>query len=196
MPMLRPCMDPAFQTVGEAVKFFRQAFEVPIFIYFEVNVCSCCFSSRASASCTITTFLMGWYYYTASISDYDLRVSHLCRDAMIYNIMMYLRRMFPSSYHLAARRYNHDDSAPAKHYTRTEQPPKYFWTDFGLSHKFDPKAGPRWELFILGGEKSAPEHQRERYNVPCNPIATDVYYVGNLVKEDFLMVRATYFPLH
>lgn len=105
---------------------------------------------------------------------------------------MYLRRMFPCSYHFAARRYNRDYASPAKHYTRTERPPKYSWTDFGLSHKFD----PRWELSILGGGKSAPKHQRERYNVPCDPIATDMYYVGNLVKEKFLMVRATYFPLH
>jgi len=30
MPFLRPCGDPRFQTIGEALEFFRQVFEVDI----------------------------------------------------------------------------------------------------------------------------------------------------------------------
>jgi len=37
-----------------------------------------------------------------------------------------------------------------------------------------------------GGDESAPEHQ-DRVT-PCNPFPTDVYYLGNLVREEYMQV--------
>ncbi|KAH9913053.1 uncharacterized protein B0H18DRAFT_217325 [Fomitopsis serialis] len=46
--------------------------------------------------------------------------------------------------------------------------------DFGLSRRYDSEAGPRLELPILGGDRSAPEHQGTSGYVPCDPMPTDV----------------------
>ncbi|KAH9913054.1 uncharacterized protein B0H18DRAFT_1097494 [Fomitopsis serialis] len=110
------------------------------------------------------------------------------RDATILNIMMDPTPMFPEMFHYASELYNRDRTGPAKCFARTERSPKYFWTDFGLSVKYDldSETAPRLELPIMGGDKTAPEHQGELYHVPCDPIPTDVYYVGNLMREYFV----------
>jgi hypothetical protein len=77
------------------------------------------------------------------------------------------------------------------HYTRTEYPPKYYWIDFGLSTRHDPEStSPPAETRIWGGDKSVPEFQLEVYKGSYNPFPTDVYYVGNLIKTDFVDVSA------
>jgi hypothetical protein len=40
---------------------------------------------------------------------------------------------------------------------------------------------------IRGGDKSAPGHQDG--DTSYNPIPTDVYYLGNLVQEEYMEVR-------
>ena len=58
--------------------------------------------------------------------------------------------------------------------------------DFGLSRRYDPANGSPLDKPYQGGDKSVPEHQdTERF---CNPFPTDVYYVGNLVREEFIQV--------
>ena len=84
---------------------------------------------------------------------------------------------------------NSDFTGRAKHYTRTEFPVKYFYIDFGLSRKYDPgDASPR-ELPILGGDRSVPEFQGDGYDAPADPFPTDIYYLGNLMRQAFLDVR-------
>ncbi|KZT74546.1 hypothetical protein DAEQUDRAFT_742671 [Daedalea quercina L-15889] len=105
---------------------------------------------------------------------HEHNVAH--RDTMLLNIMLDPTPMFHNMYHFASTKY----------YARTERPPKYFWTDFGLSQRYNPETSSSRELPILGGDKSAPEHQGVSYNVPCDPMPTDVYYLGNLIRENFL----------
>ncbi|KAF8265698.1 hypothetical protein EI94DRAFT_1702283 [Lactarius quietus] len=45
---------------------------------------------------------------------------------------------------------------------------------------------------LRGGDRTAPEHGR---GGRCNPFPTDIYYIGNLVREQFLMVGLTYLHL-
>ncbi|KAF8263951.1 hypothetical protein EI94DRAFT_1739586 [Lactarius quietus] len=54
----------------------------------------------------------------------------------------------------------------------------------GLSRFYDPANGPPLDDPLRGGDKSAPEHQDRK--TPCNPFPTDVYYLGNLVREDYM----------
>lgn len=82
----------------------------------------------------------------------------------------------PTAYHLA------------KYITRTECWPRYFIIDFGLSMRYDPANGPPSELAVRGGDKSAPEHYGRHPSMP-NPFPTDIYYLGNMLKEDFLYSR-------
>jgi hypothetical protein len=78
----------------------------------------------------------------------------------------------------------------AKGYSRTRRPSQYLLIDFGLSRRYDPADGPPVDVPIRGGDKSAPEHQDG--NTSYNPFPTDVYYLGNLVREDYMEVRNSF----
>ena len=114
---------------------------------------------------------------------------------MILNIMMDPKPMWPELFHFTYSGYNREYTKPVKPFSRTERPPKYYWTDFGLSRRY-PEDGPRQELPILGGDKTVPEHQGDLYDVPCDPMPTDVYYVGSLIREYFLDVGTSPFLLY
>ncbi|KAH9054585.1 hypothetical protein EDB83DRAFT_2225461 [Lactarius deliciosus] len=67
-----------------------------------------------------------------------------------------------------------------KGYSRTRRLTRYLL--FGLSQRYDPANGPSLDRPLRGGDKSAPEHRdRETLRYPS---PTDVYYLGNLVRED------------
>ena len=65
---------------------------------------------------------------------------------------------------------------------------KYYFIDFGISRKYDPADLPPREPPIFGGDRSVPEFNKS--DEPCDPFPTDIYYVGNLIREDFLQVRS------
>ena len=74
----------------------------------------------------------------------------------------------------------------AKWHSRTRRPTRYLLIDFGLSRRYDPANGPPLDLPVRGGDKSAPEHQ-DRVML-CNPFSTDVYHLGNVIRDDFMRV--------
>jgi hypothetical protein len=122
-------------------------------------------------------------------------VTHRLRqsDCSGNNIMMDVSLLYPKGYHPRFIDRSRDYRGSAKHYTRTERPPKYFLIDFGLSRRYDPKDGPPLELPIHGGDKTVPEFQEEGYDKPSDPFVTDIYYLGNMIKENFLDVRLSPF---
>ena len=65
---------------------------------------------------------------------------------------------------------------------------RYYFIDFGISRKYDPADLPPREPPIFGGDRSVPEFNKS--DEPCDPFPTDIYYVGNLIREDFLQVRS------
>ncbi|TDL15666.1 hypothetical protein BD410DRAFT_796205 [Rickenella mellea] len=113
---------------------------------------------------------------------HDHLVAH--RDCCDNNIMMDPTAMYPKLFHPASSDKNLDFSGTAKHYTRTERPPRYLLIDFGLSRRYLSKDRPILEDPIRGGDKSVPEFQA--YDDPCDPFPTDVYYIGNLIREEFI----------
>ncbi|CAL1706314.1 unnamed protein product [Somion occarium] len=116
-----------------------------------------------------------------------LQFIHQChiahRDCMNLNIMMDPKPIFPKLYHPAANRRTKDFSGRAKYYTRTVRPVKYYFIDFGISRQYSPDDVHPLEDPILGGDKTVPEFQNS--NAPCDPFATNIYYLGNLIREDF-----------
>ncbi|KAI0709591.1 hypothetical protein C8T65DRAFT_739950 [Cerioporus squamosus] len=148
MPFLRSYNQPKFATVGEAVEFFRQAFEGLQFMH-------------------------------------EHRVAH--RDAMSLNILMDAKPLLPNMWHFVAPWRTRDFKKFVRPGSRTAHPVKYYWADFGLSRRYSPDDPNPMEYPILGGDKSVPEFEKDP-GVPCNPFPTDVYYVGNLIREDFLKV--------
>ncbi|KAJ3490970.1 hypothetical protein NLI96_g1017 [Meripilus lineatus] len=105
------------------------------------------------------------------------------RDCNSLNIMMDPTGLFPDLYHPQVPDMNYEYTDLAKRFTRTKAPIKYYLIDFGISRKFNPADGPPRELPIRGGDKSAPENDSEE---PIDPFPTDVYYLGNMIREDIL----------
>lgn len=147
MPLLRSYDNPRFQTIGEALEFFRQVFEGLQFMH-------------------------------------ENHVAH--RDIMSLNTMMDPVPMFPELFHPRRQNMKRDFSGPVKPLTRTQRPTKYFFVDFGHARKYNPDDGSPLELPLFGGDRTVPEFQEDGYDKPYNPFPTDIYYLGNLIREEFL----------
>jgi hypothetical protein len=100
--------------------------------------------------------------------------------------------LFPQGYHPTYENYlasfpgGRLKSAP--YYTRTQRPVRYYLIDFGLSCKFEPGEVPRADV-IEGGDHSAPEFQGGKDRLlNLDPFPTDIYYLGNLIRMEFLVV--------
>ncbi|KAI0065668.1 hypothetical protein BV25DRAFT_1913128 [Artomyces pyxidatus] len=114
---------------------------------------------------------------------HEHHVAH--RDCTVNNIMMD-GSMYPDSFHPIVVDRRRDWKGKAKHYTRTQRPLRYYFIDFGLSDIFKPEDGPPLVQPVRGGDKSAPEHSGDNYYVLHDPFPTDVYYLGNLIRENFV----------
>src|SRR6266403_3138976 len=105
------------------------------------------------------------------------------RDCTANNIMLDPSGMYPDGFHPIKINRTKDFKGKAIRYDRTQRPPRYYLIDFGLSRQYSSR-----EVLdnpLRGGDKSAPEHQTGKL---CNPFHTDIYYLGNLVRESFMMV--------
>ena len=111
--------------------------------------------------------------------------------------MMDASPLYVKPFHPANTGRRRDWKGPAKYISRTEyfkrtgRQVKYFLIDFGISRRYDryDKANgyPR-EIPIVPADKSVPEHQGQRCNEPSDPFATDIYLLGNAIREAFLKV--------
>ena len=111
-----------------------------------------------------------------------------CHDA---NIMMNADGMFPKGFHAADPSRTYDWTGSAKHLSRTERPPKYYYIDFGISVRFGlDESAPRTRVNAWGGDQDRPP-EIEHLNVEYNPFPTDVFYMGNIIKQNFTEVRKT-----
>lgn len=104
------------------------------------------------------------------------------RDCTVNNIMFDPSGMYPNGYHPSQINRSRSFKGRAKRYTRTDRPPRYYLIDFGLSRMYRSRIVT--DVPLRGGDKNAPEHLR---GGRCNPFPTDIYYLGNLVREQFLM---------
>ncbi|KAH8091415.1 kinase-like domain-containing protein [Cristinia sonorae] len=105
------------------------------------------------------------------------------RDCMGLNIMMDPRPMYPDMYHPDAWLLTRDLKHTAKYHSRTARPVRYYLIDFGLSRKYDATNTSPMEWPIWGGDKTVPEFQES--DDECNPFPTDIYYLGNMIREYF-----------
>jgi hypothetical protein len=106
-------------------------------------------------------------------------------DCTANNIMLDPSWMYPNGFHPVRIDRKRNFKGKATAYTRTQRPPRYVLIDFGLSRQYtsrDVVDDP-----LRRGDMSAPEHQLRR---PSNPFYTDIYYIGNLVRKEFMTVRA------
>ncbi|KAI0041033.1 hypothetical protein FA95DRAFT_1501976 [Auriscalpium vulgare] len=115
---------------------------------------------------------------------HKLHVAH--RDCTGQNIVLDPSGMYPNSFHPVKINRTRNFHWFAKSYTRTQRPPRYYLIDFGLSGTYDPAEGPPRDIVRRGGDKSAPEHRNYRDLPVVDPFPTDIYYLGNLLREDFM----------
>lgn len=104
------------------------------------------------------------------------------RDISILNVMMD-GSMFPDGWHPCDDEMDPTFTKDARFYSRSRRPPKYYFIDFGISRHYEPGHGPILEPPIRGGDKSVPEFTS---GAPCDPFATDIYYLGNFIREGIL----------
>jgi serine/threonine protein kinase len=109
------------------------------------------------------------------------------RDCWGNNMMMEGKHIYPDGFHPVEKSRKRDYSGRAKHFTRTQRPPKYYLIDFGLSRRFSPDDRDPGARPIMGGDKSVPEIVNYQSGT-LNPFHTDIYYIGNMVRTDFIMV--------
>jgi hypothetical protein len=102
------------------------------------------------------------------------------------NVMLDASQLYPAGFHPREMDKNPNFKGLARHHTRTQRPPIYYFVDFGISRRYNPADGPPLEGPILGGDKTVPEFQKSTED--CDPFPTDVYYLGNMIKADFLEV--------
>ncbi|KAI5825113.1 hypothetical protein K523DRAFT_283738, partial [Schizophyllum commune Tattone D] len=113
------------------------------------------------------------------------KIAH--RDIHPLNIMMDASPLYMVPFHPMRpdmRRDYKGDSEPT--FTRTERPVKYYLIDPGLAVQYDTVDPPPLEIPVLGGDKTVPEFVANGMSKPYNPFPTDVYYLGNWIRQDFL----------
>jgi hypothetical protein len=96
--------------------------------------------------------------------------------------------LFPVPFHPVLTDRTRDIRSKVRPLARSDITVKYYWIDFGIACKYRPEDCPPLEKVVKGADKSPPEHKDKqgRYN----PFFTDVYYVGNLVRKNFLEVSS------
>jgi len=100
--------------------------------------------------------------------------------------------MYPEGFHPLKPELSRDFQRPARYYSRTERPPRYYFIDFGFAVKFD-LSGARLMPHVRGGDKTVPEHLRDPLRKGYfNPFLIDVYTIGNMVRQRFLDVSHSY----
>ncbi|KAI9443850.1 kinase-like domain-containing protein [Lactarius indigo] len=104
------------------------------------------------------------------------------RNCTVNNIMFDPSKMYPNGYHISQINRRRDLKGRAKRYTRTDRPPRYYLIDFGLSRQYASREVVDEPL--PGDDKTTPEHLRVGR---CNPFRTDIYNLGNVVREQFLV---------
>jgi hypothetical protein len=96
--------------------------------------------------------------------------------------------MFPKGYHPLEPSLTVDLKKPAPYRTRTECSPRYYFIDFGISRRFTDDSIPRLLPPVLGVDKSVPEFQGEGILKKWDPFRIDIYNLGNIVRQDFVLV--------
>lgn len=105
-------------------------------------------------------------------------------DCTSLNIVMDASGLFVDAFHPVHPTMKRDFSGFARYKTRTERPVKYYFIDFGLSRRYHHSIDHPLEVPIWGGDKEVPEFQNS--NEPRDPFSTDVFYIGNAIRKDFV----------
>lgn len=103
--------------------------------------------------------------------------------------MMDAGPLYPEPWHPVEPKMKADWSGPAKPLSRKDHPVRYYFIDFGLSDRFDlTKDRPLVMPVEAGGLQVPPEFEGSGIEKKHDPFPTDVWYIGNLIREEYLVV--------
>ncbi|KAI0786602.1 kinase-like domain-containing protein [Abortiporus biennis] len=108
------------------------------------------------------------------------------RDIMMLNTMMDPAPVFAEPIHLVVPTFTLDIRRRSKFFTRTVKPTRYYLIDFGLSRRYSENNLHPLEPPIPGGDRTVPEFQPPNLYKLRNPFCTDIYYLGNMFRTNFL----------
>ncbi|KAJ3760669.1 kinase-like domain-containing protein [Lentinula raphanica] len=112
---------------------------------------------------------------------HENNVAH--RDCSLNNMAMDANTMYTRPFHPIEPKKRYDWSGRALHHSRTRRPPKYYLIDFGHSRMYDPSQTRPLKYALRSGGYTPPEGDK---GIPCDPFATDVFLLGNLMRTSFL----------
>lgn len=111
----------------------------------------------------------------------------LSRDCGSASFMYDPSLMYPEGYHPVMIHMTRDLKRRAKHYSRTEYPPMYYITNFTHAKRYQRSEGIL-ESPVIASDTSVPEFQGSKFRQRHDPFATDVYLLGNLIRNEFMEV--------
>ncbi|KAJ3965101.1 hypothetical protein EV361DRAFT_940348 [Lentinula raphanica] len=114
---------------------------------------------------------------------HENNVAH--RDCSMNNMAMDATSMYTRPYHPIKPKKRYDWTGKALHHSRTRRPPRYYLIDFGHSRMYDSSQSRPLEYALRAGGYTPPEGLE---GIPCDPFATDVFLLGNLIRTVFLDV--------
>jgi hypothetical protein len=97
--------------------------------------------------------------------------------------------MYPNGLHAVKIDRDRNFKGTANVRTGRRPPPFYYFTGFDLSCHYESR--DVLDEPLHGRHQSAPEHQSQ---TQCNPFHADIYYIGNLVRQEFMEVRLVSCP--
>ena len=108
----------------------------------------------------------------------------LLRDRLGEKINLDPSGMYPKGFHPVRINRSRDFKGKPPQYNRTQRPPRYNLIYSSVSRQYNTRNA--LDEPLSGGNRSAPEHWRLGR---CNPFRTDIYYLGDLVREHFMEVN-------
>ncbi|CAK5280693.1 unnamed protein product [Mycena citricolor] len=107
------------------------------------------------------------------------------RDCALLNFVVDPSKLYPQGFHPVAHWMSPTMERGAVTIGRAKCWPSYYIIDFGLSRRYKLDDGPPLEPVRRGADQTPPEHAGSSPE-PCNPFPTDIYYLGNMIREDFM----------
>ncbi|KAF8265789.1 kinase-like domain-containing protein, partial [Lactarius quietus] len=110
---------------------------------------------------------------------HERNIAH--RDLTASNIMFDPSGMYPEGFRATPHNQSQDLGEGTERHAQTQRPPRYYLIDCGLARHYTSRDDIDEPL--RGGDSAVPEHVS---GSQCNPFHTDIYYLGNLIRQGFI----------